>query len=51
MKDFVSQNFRKLIGKFYHFKDTLIFALEKGNPESDVIRTKYYSILLNFSLK
>ena len=34
-EDFLNRNFRKLIGKLYHFDDTLILALSKDSESED----------------
>lgn len=50
MEDFVSRNFRELIGKIFHFNDTLILALEKGHEDTAKIKSKYSDILIDDTL-
>lgn len=52
---FVSQNFRELIGKVYHYinlhgDDILILALEKGQKDSEVLKNRYSTIINKFLL-
>lgn len=50
MEDFVTLNFRELIGKIFHFNDTLILALEVGHPDSENIKNKYKNLLSQYIL-
>lgn len=50
MEDFVTRNFRELIGKIYHFDSVLILALEKGHEDSNILKSKYASILSDYKL-
>ena len=53
IKKFVNDNFREFVGKLYHFDNKLILALEKTEPDSDMIfkRLDKLGILQLYSLK
>lgn len=48
MKEFVTQHFRELVGKIYHFDNTLIMALEKGHEDTLILKTKYKEFLTEY---
>ena len=50
IEDFVNSHFRELSGKFYHFNDTLILALEKNHPDSVKLITKYSDLMTEYNL-
>ena len=50
MEEFVTRNFRELIGKIYHFDDTLILALEKDHVDSIIIKEKYKALIFQYQL-
>lgn len=55
MTDFVTSNFRELTGKIFHFKDydnndVLIMALENGYDDTEELKSKYRSILIDYKL-
>lgn len=49
IESFVNNNFRELIGKIFHFSDTLILALEKGHNDTSIIYSKYKDLLLEYT--
>lgn len=50
IEEFVDSNFRELSGKLFHFDDTLIIALEKGDEDTPVIYSKYQHLLSEYKL-
>lgn len=51
MEEFVSKNFRELSGKIFHFGDTLLLALKKGEQESEALKLKYQAYTLPYELR
>lgn len=50
INEFVDSNFRELLGKLFHFDNTLIMALEKGAEDTPVLYAKYRDILSEYKL-
>lgn len=51
MKNFVSENFRELTGKIFHFGNTLLLALKKGNNESESLKENYRDQIKPYALE
>lgn len=50
IKSFVNTHYRELLGKMFHFNDTLILAFEIGCEESDKLKIKYKPFVSDYQL-
>lgn len=51
IESFVNAHFRELIGKIFHFGDTILLALEKGHKDTKTIHDKYAYQLTEYTVE